>query len=96
MSNIHFYKGWPVTGVYKVCLCFIVLYGIVFEPEREVELEMSISGKAKEILENERRIGEEHLGNIIWYINISVVTKLFCMSETSLYRSGASVGSIMK
>ena len=67
-----------------------------FELEQEVDLEMSTSSKAEEMLENEGYIGKEHLGNIIWYANISVVIKLFCTSKTFLYRSGTSVGSNTK
>ena len=67
-----------------------------FELEQEVDLEMSTSSKAEEMLENESYIGKEHLGNIIWYANISVVIKLFCTSKTFLYRSGTSVGGNTK
>ena len=56
------------------------------EPEQEVGLETSTSSEAEETLDNDSHIGQEHVGNIIWYVNISVVTKFHsvCMSETSL------------
>ena len=58
-----------------------------FEPEKEVDLETSTSSEAKEMLDNDSHIGQECLGNIIWYVNISVVTKFcsVCTSETFLY-----------
>ena len=54
---------------------------------------MLTSSEAEEMLDNDGHIGEEHLGNIIWYVNISVVTKFcsVCTSETFLYRLGALV-----
>ena len=54
-----------------------------FEPEREVDLDTSTSSEAEETLDND---SQERLGNIIWYVTISVVTKFrgVCMSETSL------------
>ena len=61
-----------------------------FEPEREVDLETSTSSEAEETLDND---GQERLGNIIWYVTISVVTKFrgVCTSKTFLYRLGARV-----
>ena len=61
------------TGIQPYC----------FDPEQEVDLEMSTSSESEEMLDND---GQEHLGNIIWYVTISVVTKFcgVCTSETSL------------
>ena len=53
---------------------------------------MSTSSEAEETLDNEGHIREECLGNIIWYVDISVITKfIVCTSETFLYQSGARV-----
>ena len=43
-----------------------------FEPEREVNLETSTCSEAEVTLDNDGHIGIEHL---IWYVNISIVTK---------------------
>ena len=48
----------PVEDIQSYC----------FEPELEVDLEMSTPSKAEETLDNDGHIGKEHLGNIIWYV----------------------------
>ena len=70
----------PVADIQPYC----------FEPEWEVDLETSTSSEAEEMLGND---SQEHLGNIIWYLNISGVTKFcsVCTSETFLYWLGACV-----
>ena len=50
-----------------------------FEPERVVDLEISTSSEAEEMLENDSHIDKEHLGKIISCINICTVTKRFCI-----------------
>ena len=50
-----------------------------FEPEQEVDLEMSTTSEAEEMLENDSHIDKEHLGKIISYMNISVVIKWSCI-----------------
>ena len=55
-----------------------------FEPEQEVDLETSTSSEAEETLDND---SQDYLGNTIWYVNISIVTKFrsVCTSKTFLY-----------
>ena len=72
-SSVASLSSLPVGDIRPYCI----------EPEWEVDLETSTSSEAEETLDNDGHIGKEHLGNIIWYINISV----FGNTKSSL-RSG--------
>ena len=77
-----------VASLLQLSVGDILLY--CFEPEWEVDLEMSTSSETKETLDND---SQECLVNIISYINISLITKFHsvCKAETFLYQLGACV-----